>query len=98
MPKYYKALSKKKLPLKELILWHDICDFYDYDGLFNGFGIIPNIMVTITISSFCSETLLKLTLYIVTLETVKAMKVFCPNIISLDIVIYLKQFLDTIIP
>src|SRR5436190_23063229 len=50
------------------------------------------------INSFCSKTLLKLSLNIITSETVKAVRESCSNINFLHIKIYPGQLLDSIIP
>jgi len=46
----------------------------------------------------CSETLLKLSLNIITPESVKIMKVHCPNIQFLHVNVLTKKFLDSTIP
>jgi hypothetical protein len=50
------------------------------------------------INSLCSESLIELTLNIITPETVKVVKESCPNIKFLRIKIHSEQFLDLIIP
>ena len=92
------TLFKKKLHLKELRLWHNENDFYGNNGYskfneFNGFG---NAVETV-INPFCSKSLLKLTLNIITPETIKTVKESCPNIIFLCIKICSEKFLDSTI-
>ncbi|RIA99193.1 hypothetical protein C1645_811658 [Glomus cerebriforme] len=88
---YYETLFKKKFHLKDLKLW------YDEDYHFNHFEIKLNIMVAM-IHSFCGDALLKLSLDIITPETVKVIKESCPNIRFLHIKIFSDQSLDSTIP
>src|SRR5581483_5178249 len=71
------TLFRKKFHLKELKLWHK--ESYSFDGFgINDIG--PKSDVTkVMINSLCSEMLLKLSLNVITPETVKAIKESCPN-------------------
>jgi hypothetical protein len=59
--------DKGKFCLKELRLWHDGREFYDNNWKFTGFGV-KSCSVGAMINSFCSDSLLKLSLNIVTPE------------------------------
>jgi hypothetical protein len=91
----YDSLPKKRFHLKELKLWHD--DHFYQTRNFNGFGSTLNKMKEI-INSWCSESLVKLSLNITAPETIKAVKESCPNISFLYIKIFSEQYLDTMIP
>ena len=87
--------DKKELRLKELKLLYHTDDFYGH--YFIGFGTKSYLMAAM-INSICGEALIKLSLNIITPETVKAVKGSCPNICFLRIDIYQGQPLDQIIP
>ena len=66
-------------------------------GYIYSFGDIKLNVIEAMINSLCGEELLKLSLNIVTPETVRAVKESCPNISNLKIKIYSGQFLESII-
>jgi hypothetical protein len=88
-------LFNKKFNFKELKLWHDEDYYYD---ILKDYGIKLSNIMEVMINSFCSKSLLKLSLNIITPETIKAVKFCCPNINSLHIKIFSDQSLDSIIP
>lgn len=92
---HYKYLSNKKFQLKELKLWHKCLD--DLYDRFDGNDIKLNVIDTM-IKSLGGESLNKLSLNIITLETIKTVKEYCPNITFLHIKIFSGQYLDLIIP
>lgn len=92
---HYEFLSDKKFQLKELKLWHSgLDDLYDR---FDGNDIKLNVIDTM-IKSLGGESLNKLSLNIITLETIRTVKKYCPNITFLHIKIFSGQYLDLIIP
>ncbi|GBB93534.1 hypothetical protein RclHR1_02190009 [Rhizophagus clarus] len=90
--------SKKKFQLKELKLWHDDLDvIYDSDNVYDQLGINLNVIVGLIIT-LGGESLLKLSLNIITSETIKAVKESCPRIDFLHIRIISSKSLNSIIP
>jgi hypothetical protein len=91
------VLSKKKFQFKELKFWHDgLYNFYDIR--FDRYSVELNIVKTI-IGYFCGESLLKLSLNVITMEIINAIKEYCPNIFFLHILIISPEpFRDPIIP
>ncbi|EXX50221.1 uncharacterized protein OCT59_016507 [Rhizophagus irregularis] len=85
----------KKFNFKQLKLWHD--EDYYYDLLKDYGKKLSNIMV-VMLNSFCSKSLLKLSLNIITPDSINAVKLCCPYINSLNIKIFSDQSLDLIIP
>ncbi|GES80954.1 hypothetical protein GLOIN_2v637630 [Rhizophagus clarus] len=89
------SLSNNKFQLKELKLWHSgLDDLYDR---FDGSDIKLNVIDTM-IKFLGGESLRKLSLNIVTLETIRTVKEHCPNVNFLHIKIFSGQYLDLIIP
>ncbi|CAB4393469.1 unnamed protein product [Rhizophagus irregularis] len=91
------ALSKKKFQFKELKFWHD--GFYNiYDMRYDKYSIELNIVKSI-IGCFCGESLLKLSLNVITMDIINGIKEYCPNIFFLHILIVSPEpFRDPIIP
>ncbi|RIA87003.1 hypothetical protein C1645_878316 [Glomus cerebriforme] len=77
------ALSKKKLCLKELKLWHCNMEIDLEEAIIN---------------SLCGEALLKLSLSAVTIQMIKTIKESCPNINFLCIGLITGKSLDSMIP
>ncbi|RIA83576.1 hypothetical protein C1645_860744 [Glomus cerebriforme] len=92
---HYEVLSNKKFQLKELKLWHSgLDDFYDR---FESNDIKLNVIEEM-IHLLGDKSLYKLSLNVVTLETIKMVKLYCSNITFLHIKIFSGQSLVSIIP
>jgi hypothetical protein len=90
--------SKKKFQLKELKLWHDDLDvIFDSDNVYDQLGINLNVIIGM-ILTLGGESLLKLSLNIITTDTIKAVKDSCPKINFLHIRIISSKYLNSIIP
>ncbi|RIA96083.1 hypothetical protein C1645_755967 [Glomus cerebriforme] len=95
---HYKIFSKKKFHLKELKLWHDdLDDIYDVDNIYDRVGINLNVIVGMIIS-LGGESLHKLSLNIITSETIKAIKESSPKINFLHIRMISPKYSNSIIP
>ncbi|CAB4437749.1 unnamed protein product [Rhizophagus irregularis] len=90
--------SKKKFQLKEFKLWHDDLDvIYDSDNVYDQLGINLNVIVGMIIT-LGGVSLLKLSLNIITSETIKAVKDSCPKINFLHMRLISSKHLNSIIP